>query len=107
MKRVMNVSIMLFTFFLFALVVGNKNINAIDEVSWGYSATNMDDVLNKVKDKPNKEEIVIAVLDSGIDADHEWFENNRIHNFASTCSADGYFLLSVFPFSIDIRLFIG
>ena len=90
-----------FTIFIFGLCAFlfapkmSTHINAENmwkklEVSWGYERTNMDDFLEKLNGLTS-EEVVVAILDTGIDSDHEWFYdangNSRIlHEYAADCA---------------------
>ena len=96
MKRIMKIGAFIFSLFIFLCTFTmNSKIHAENEqVSWGYSATNMDTFLEKLrKERPGidkEKDIVVAVLDTGIDSDHEWFKdkngNSRIlHEYAGNC----------------------
>lgn len=78
MKKIVNAIFIAISCFMFLFVLeGKDKVRAYNEVSWGYSATNMDDFVTKTQ-KFNKEEVVVAVIDSGIDASHEWVKNRVI-----------------------------
>lgn len=59
-------------FLMFFLLQLNTQVNA-QQVSWGYEATNMTSFFEKTKDMSN-EEIVVVVIDLGIDPNHSWFK---------------------------------
>ena len=93
MKRIVKIGAFIFSLFTF-LFVGKVEVKAELLESWGYEKTNMDDFLIKINKEASStdknDDIVVAVLDTGIDTDHEWFKdkngNSRIlHEYAADC----------------------
>lgn len=83
------IPVFLFLFFLFA----STKINAASAAtllqnSWGYKAMNFDDFLAKTKNQKS-EEIIIAVLDTGIDINNPIFKNRILQisgkNYGFNC----------------------
>lgn len=52
--------------------------------SWGYHSMNLDSFLESIVNVDESNEVVVAVIDSGIDTDHEWFKG-RIKTGGANC----------------------
>ena len=72
MKRVIKTSIFTLGLFMFLFLL-NTNSNIKAEESWGYAQTHMDDFLDQL-DRDTNEDIVVALIDTGIDPNHSWFK---------------------------------
>ena len=92
MKRLVKISIFIFSFFVF-LFMSKAEVKAELLESWGYGATNMDDFLDKLrKDRPNidnEDDIVVAVYDTGVDTTHPWIQGRIVEKGGATCTWEG------------------
>ena len=95
MKRLVKISIFIFSFFVFWLVA-KVEIKADTFEWWNYNYTHMNDFIDNIG-KISKEEIVVAVIDSGFDANHSWFEGRFVGGATcdySSCIDGGYHIES-------------
>ena len=85
MKRIVRSFVFIISCFVLLFVMNaNEKVRA-EEVkeSEGYNRIHMDEfleMLSKDKDISTLPEVVIAVLDTGINTDHPWFENRFLYD---------------------------
>lgn len=78
------------------IVKADTTASSFSYYTWGakyMGVGNYSDYLVQINDSNNMKEVVIAVLDSGIDTDHQWFVNriaNGGKNFSSSTVSSGY-----------------
>lgn len=85
MKKAVHLKhIIYFTLAVFAMFNHSQQVKAAENVSWGYEPLGYNYVMDKINDINNKEEVVIAILDSGLETGHPWFEG-RIASGGASC----------------------
>lgn len=88
MKKSVFVRFLLICLFVFfGMITMNNQEKVAAAESWGYKKTGMKYFLEKVEDEEN-EEVVVAVVDTGIDPTHKWFEG-RLKSEGRECFGSG------------------